>query len=113
MKPSREPSVMPMRMTAIVCMVIGTGQNGIWVRADAVSQGKLAEEIEGVAEGMRLNSLCSLPFVKRSVETFLDAARSVNHDPDFCAPPAARGCPGFRLTSSVVPELYCRRGTQF
>jgi 5,10-methylenetetrahydromethanopterin reductase len=33
-----------------------------------------------VADGMRLNSLGSLPFVKRSVATFMDAARSVNHD---------------------------------
>ena len=28
---------MPITMTASVCMVIGTGQNGICVRADAVS----------------------------------------------------------------------------
>ncbi|HET7056135.1 MAG TPA: LLM class flavin-dependent oxidoreductase [Thermomicrobiales bacterium] len=34
-----------------------------------------------IADGLRLNALGSLPFLRRSVETFLDSARSVNHDP--------------------------------
>ena len=34
-----------------------------------------------IADGLRLNTLGSVPFLKRSVETFLEAATSVNHDP--------------------------------
>jgi alkanesulfonate monooxygenase SsuD/methylene tetrahydromethanopterin reductase-like flavin-dependent oxidoreductase (luciferase family) len=34
-----------------------------------------------IGDGIRFNLLGSLPFLKRGIETFLGAARSVNHDP--------------------------------
>jgi 5,10-methylenetetrahydromethanopterin reductase len=55
------------------------GNPPIYIAATGPKMQALAGEI---ADGIRFNSLGSLPFLKKGTETFLEAARSVNHDPD-------------------------------
>jgi 5,10-methylenetetrahydromethanopterin reductase len=58
-----------------------------------------------IADGLRLNTLGSMPFLKRSVEAFLEAARSVNHDP---ADLRVFANPGLTITTSddqIEPAL--------
>jgi alkanesulfonate monooxygenase SsuD/methylene tetrahydromethanopterin reductase-like flavin-dependent oxidoreductase (luciferase family) len=54
------------------------GNPSIYIAATGPKMQALAGEI---ADGIRFNLLGSLPFLKRGIETFLEAARSVNHDP--------------------------------
>jgi alkanesulfonate monooxygenase SsuD/methylene tetrahydromethanopterin reductase-like flavin-dependent oxidoreductase (luciferase family) len=64
-----------------------------------------------IADGMRLNSLGSLSFVKRSVETFLDAARSVNHDPSDLRIFANTGLTITATDAEIEPALERKKTT--
>jgi alkanesulfonate monooxygenase SsuD/methylene tetrahydromethanopterin reductase-like flavin-dependent oxidoreductase (luciferase family) len=64
-----------------------------------------------IADGLRLNTLGSMPFLTRSVETFLDAARSVNHDP---ADLRIFANPGLTITATdaeIEPALERKKTT--